>query len=233
MRVRGWRTLHRGPRAAHGRSGVGVLRPSAGSRLRERNTRLKRRRRARPEHTHPPRPARLRRVRPRDTTSAARGARAPPRPTAPRRAAPAPQPATARGNEAPREGGRAAAPHGLCGPPRRACRSGCQWASPTSSGLCGAGTAAVRTPAARSVPARRRRSGGGLRGECRRSQSRPHRREAEPSCRPHLPREVRMIHPGPRPGSVSPIEASCPLRPPGLRPWHQDTHLHSTPRRRV
>ncbi|XP_049567816.1 translation initiation factor IF-2-like [Orcinus orca] len=139
MRVRGWRTLHRGPRAAHGRSGVGVLRPSAGSRLRERNTRLKRRRRARPELTHPPRPARLRRVRPRETTSAARGARAPPRPPAPRRAAPAPQPATARGNEAPRDGGRAAAPHGLCGLPRRAVSPGASGRPPPAPGCAALG----------------------------------------------------------------------------------------------
>ena len=58
-RVRDWRTLHREPRAAHGRSGAGVLGPSAGSRRRGRSSRLRRqpRRRARPKHTHPPRAA--------------------------------------------------------------------------------------------------------------------------------------------------------------------------------
>ena len=139
MRVRGWRTLHRGPRATHGRSGVGVLRPSAGSRRRGRSSRLKRRRRARPKHTHPPRPARLRRVRPRETTSAVRGARTPPRPPAPRRAAPAPQSATARGNEAPRDGGGAAAPHGLCGPPRRAVGPGASGRPPPAPGSAALG----------------------------------------------------------------------------------------------
>lgn len=74
-RVRGWRTLHRGPRVAHGRSEAGVMGPSARSRQRGRSSRLRRlrrrrRRRARPEHTHPPLLARLRRVRPRETTSA-------------------------------------------------------------------------------------------------------------------------------------------------------------------
>lgn len=55
-RVRGRRTLHRGPRAAHGHSGAGVLGPSAGSRRRRRSSRLRRRRRRRalPKHTHPP-----------------------------------------------------------------------------------------------------------------------------------------------------------------------------------
>lgn len=46
-RVRGWRTLHCGPRAAHSSSGADVLGPSAGSRRRGRSSRLWRRRRRR------------------------------------------------------------------------------------------------------------------------------------------------------------------------------------------
>ncbi|CAD7687636.1 unnamed protein product [Nyctereutes procyonoides] len=130
-RVRDGRTLHCGPRAAHGRSGAGVLGPSAGSRRRRRSSRLRRRRRrrrrrrARPKHTHPPHPP--------PRTSAGRWARAPPSAPEPRAAALGALLATSRGEEALRQRRRAAAGSDTCG-------SGCQWAPSTSVRLCGAGS---------------------------------------------------------------------------------------------
>lgn len=132
-----------------------VLGPNAGSRRRGRSGRLRRRRRARPKHTHPPRLARPRRVRPRETTSAGQWARPSP-PPVPRGAALEAPLATSCGNQAPRYNGRAVA-----GSEELSVRV--PVGAPISARCCRARTAPARPPAARSVSARWRRTGRGHR----------------------------------------------------------------------
>lgn len=131
-----------------------VLGPIAGSRRRGRSGRL-RRRRARPKHTHPPRLARLRRVRPRETTSAGQWARPSP-PPVPRGTALEVPLATSCGNQEPRYSGRAVA-----GSEELSVRV--PVGAPISARCCRARTAPARPPAARSVSARWRRTGRGHR----------------------------------------------------------------------
>lgn len=170
-RVRGWRTLHRGPRAAQGRSGAGALGPS-----REQEARAEQQAEAlaaRAPRAHPPSPppsraAAARAPAPADLRGPV-GARPAP-PSARRGAALAARRATWRGKEALRDCRGAAAGSDVL-------RVVGRWAPPTSRRPCGAGTAAAPPPAARSVPARRRRP---VTLSC------PRRGEA--FCRPHLPR---------------------------------------------